>query len=206
MSGEASPGGAIAPSVGLVIPDGWMEIDLDPATRNASIDALVRQRLRDDAVLAPYRERLVRTLRAAAARCRDAGGVGAFLYHDVDEEPASLLAASLMLTMHRTEGALTIDLVESELARVPGAALDRVATPAGEALRVTGIVRDVFPGEDEPVEVFSARYFVPFEPPPWLVVLSFGTPNLRMTGDFVELFDAMVETLELRAPAAGAPS
>lgn len=42
------------------------------------------------------------------------------------------------------------------------------------------------------------QYFVPVPGVPSLLVLSFSTPNLPLAEVFVELFDAMAQTLQWR--------
>lgn len=190
------------PAIGLAVPEGWIDLDLEPATRNAAIGAIVDEHFAaDDPAL---RDEVVGRLRSAAARAQDAGGVVALLYCDVLDEEPYVLAASLVITMHRTDGGMSPARIEAELAASEGAQLSRRDTAAGPAVRISGRITDVYPGEDEEVELDSVRYFVPFDRGAGLAVLSFSTINLDLADDFRALFDEMAATLELERPAPGA--
>jgi hypothetical protein len=192
-----------APAVTLIAPHDWIEFDLDPATRNRSIHELVASRIpaEDNSVLHAQIEARLRT---ALARASDFGAVMALAFAAVDSEPPNVLAAWLVLTMHPADG-LELSGVGDALGYA-GARTDAISLPAGPAVRAVAQVRQPVPDSDDEMEVLSVRYVVRLEEHTSLAMLSFGTSNVSLADDFIDLFDAIAESVRVEGgpPNSGA--
>ena len=201
----------VAASVRLRTPASWVDLDLDPVTRAASIAAVVEEKA--------VGERVRAMLEAAAGDAATRGAVFASLFSDtvggkamsaslvvsvVDAEPddvgggagspggggqdSSYDAAALQEIRLGIAEDLAADFAEG------GGESEIRALDAGPAARVRSriAVEDGQPA----TTVDLVQYFVPFPGGDRLAVLSFSTPNVSLADAFAEVFDAIASTLQ----------
>jgi hypothetical protein len=154
----------------ILTPDGWIGVDLDPATMFERVERLVDERLRLVPVAEPHRRDLLAAVGRGVARAAAAGAFRAWFYSDVLEGRA--VSASLTATV------VTTNLPSGRVER----RARRVATPAPT-------------GGGSPVDSISVQYFLPVPGSRSVLMLSFATPNVGLEDAFLTLFDSMVATL-----------
>lgn len=189
----------------VATPANWFDLDLDPATSEASVERLVEERAGDAPEQAEVRAQMARLLRRASTDAARQGAVFASLLSDVVE--GRPVAASLLVSLKADSAdAASGDLkaLAERLRRPTGsnqgpAEVGVVELPAASAVRVRRRTATEPEGAGgERAEVETVQYFVPVPGVPSLLVLSFSTPNLPLAEVFVELFDAMAQTLQWR--------
>lgn len=183
----------------LLVPAGWWAIDLDPATRDEHVAALVEQQWRgiDNA---PH---LKAEARAELGRqAAEAGGLQLFLsVGTLAGVPlsASLLVSSVPLGAPAELGQL------AERNRSAGRDVDQVQLPAGTALRTAWreaspqLAADDDDGEPMPATTCLDLH-LPVPDAPRVLLLQFRTPMEPLADVLVELFDAIAETLRWTRP------
>jgi len=191
--------GAVS-TIRLRTPAAWIDLELDPGKRAASIASVVERRAEGD------RERVRAMLEAAGADAAGQGAVFASLYSDTVAGKA--VSASLVVAVVDAEpddepgpepsesAALGLAIAQGLAAdfRDGGADGQVRALDAGPAARVRSRQR-IGDGEREsPVDVL--QYFVPFPQGDRLAVLTFSTPNVGLADAFAEVFDAIAGTLQ----------
>lgn len=195
------------PSIRLRTPAAWVDLDLDPTTRAASIAAMVEEKAAGD------RERIRAMLDSAAGDAAGEGAVFASLFSDTVAGKA--VSASLVVSVVDADSdeaaggvgpglsADTAELQEIRLAIAEdlaadfhegGAESELRALEAGPAARVRS--RIAVEDDQEPTTVDLVQYFVPFPNGDRLAVLSFSTPNVSLADAFGEVFDAIASTLQ----------
>lgn len=197
-------GDAGRPRFRLATPADWTDLDLAPATRRRSADRLVGLLAGPDAGASAVRDEVTSLLLGAAEDAAAHGAFFASLLSDVVEgHPVS---ASLVVSLRSDAGdgeAGDLDALAEQLRLRPGpgAAAPQTAVvrlPAGPAVRLrsraTARAGGTGGGAGR-IEVESLQYFVPVPGGGDLLALSFSTPNLALADSFVELFDAMAESL-----------
>jgi hypothetical protein len=198
-------GAVISGSTGaaIALPGDWTDLDLDPATRHASISRAVRRTVRRDPALAAYRTRLIALLDRLVRRASDAGAFfcsSLVINADDDGEP---LAANLLMQRvddgHPDDGDRCGDPCGGReiCAGIAAAAscdpdwedadVDVVQLPSiGPAVRLGVIAGGV-----------CVQYIVPVPHRTTKLVVTFTSPSARYGTALVELFDAMAHTLRL---------
>jgi hypothetical protein len=191
----------------LVLPTTWAVLDLDPATRDRSIERLIRTALGPSDRLARLRRSAVTLYRSALADTADAGGFfAATLYQAVGGRPLSASAIAFLgtLPVGSDGGPISPGEMIDTLAQ-PGAGESLVDVPVlvdlpiGPAVRVRGRTGAGLTGTDgrEPL-VDVTRFFVPV--PEWdlMLVMAFSTPILPASDAFAALFDQLAKTARWR--------
>jgi hypothetical protein len=201
MSSETASKGGL-PTVEILMPATWHELDLDPKTRVASIARLVERTTKPGPQFDQARRR-ARTELEGAARVGVAGGaVLAFIYWFADD--AGIASASLYVSM--------VDPLASEGAQPPpdqrsvAAAIaelyggELLELPVGPAARVRrrGQLSKAAPdaadrGAAPEAEILT--WYVPHESAQRIAVLTFSTPNMEAADAFDEVFDAIASTV-----------
>jgi hypothetical protein len=185
----------------VVTPATWFDLDLDPATRAASIARMVEERTGAGPEEAARRVELRAVLERAAADAATQGAVYAALFSDVIEgRPVS---GSLVVSLREGQGGappagMGPRVVVEGLRRVlEGQGTVEVRElPIGPAVRVRKRVHgQIAPGEGPVAEVESVQWFVPLPGGQHLALLSFSTPTVGLAEPFGELFDAIAGTL-----------
>ena len=173
----------------LVVPDGWVAVDLEPGRRERSVAALVKRQFAgtDNAphLKAQARQQLLAQTQAAQA----AGGLEMFL--SLQQAAGVPLAASLVIFLVPSSG--THMVTAQDLAR--SLTSDRrqatvVNLLAGQAVRALG--RPSSPDEQESA---TLEVFVPVPHNGEWLLLSFATPLSPLVPALTKLFDAICTTL-----------
>jgi len=186
----------------LILPEEWEVLDLDPATRDASTDRLLRRRIGGGDSLAPQR-------RAAGVAYRsllhDAAEAGAFFAASTGKEVGGLrLAASVLAFLVPLplgadgqpigvdEMVTTLAEPEAEELREPPAVVE---LPVGRSVRVRGRMgAGVKASTGEEPRIDEVRFYVPMAEWGMLFVLVFSTPSLPAADAFAEVFDLLART------------
>ena len=178
----------------IALPEGWVSIDVDPATAVRSAARLLDQ-------LPPggreHRADARRLLEQLAADSATAGVTFCACLATVVEGTLPLLA-SLTISVNGLDGAGNgPELVRASLAAAEpgGRTVDVVDLGAGPAVRRSGRLRLGRPGTDEVVTLVSRQFYVPV--PGTLAevaLLAFASPTLELEAELGELFDGMAAT------------
>ncbi|MBO0693058.1 MAG: hypothetical protein J2P58_09190 [Acidimicrobiaceae bacterium] len=182
----------------MVMPASWRMIDLRPATRDGSIQRMVREALGRSDQLASLRRSAATELGKAVEAATSAGCIFAATYEElVGGWPLSATAlAFLGLSPLGPDGPTTdvetiVTLLEptedEELSEGP----DVVTLTLGDSVRTRSRISDQLAGAETATTVDIVRYFVPV--PAWdrLLVMAFSTPMLYAADAMTELFDQM---------------
>lgn len=201
----------------LRVPESWFEIDLHPASRDSSIAALVRERVRDVPGLAEHRSTITRLFRQFAGSAWDSGAA----YCVAMAEPAEDGIVSANVTVSFLRGPLGADsddpdrigpLLESFESKEPSSPDDTwteiITTELADASRAGRVcaVEDV---EFEPphvMRIVSMQTFVPVPHVNRVVLVSCASPAWGLTVALLDLFDAITGTLRLFPGDAREPS
>ncbi len=186
----------------LSLPDSWFELDLCPATRDASIRALVERRTHEQPELWKHRSELVRILRRQARDAADAGAVycGCFVM-PVDD---SVIPGSLTVSVippppgGSAADALVEQLTSRDQTEDDGTWQSRsiVTLPlAGRAARASGVADVPLPGGGS-LRTIIMQTFVPLDAQRILLIAG-ASPALDLTEPLLELFDTVTGTLAL---------
>jgi hypothetical protein len=190
----------------VLTPANWIDLDLDPATSEASLAKLVDARVGGGRERAADRKQLTAWLQSATAQARDNGSVFASMLSDtVEGVPvsaslfASLAANDRPVVPGQTDsdraGGLAAYLTASG-APLEGAMVRVVELPAGWAVRARRRTSVRLDGLNRVVEVENLQYFTLIPGSPTLLVLTFSTPVVSLADALVSLFDAIAETLK----------
>lgn len=188
----------------LLLPDGWFRVDIDPESRERSVDALVGRRFAgvDNA---PHLKRQLRDrLLAQATSAYQDGGIE--LYLSLQQAGSLTIPASLLITLLRPTARTTLPDA-AELARHLSAGRPGETTvtelAAGTAVRVrrkTGQPNTPAPAEaagspDEVLPSVTLDYQLPVPRSEAHLLLTFSTPLLQIADAMVDLFDAIAGSL-----------
>jgi hypothetical protein len=183
----------VATSVALRLPPGWIE--LDPREPDLVVElerALgVPDEARDDVLrlLAPLALELHRT--AAEGNVVLVGLFAQAFPVEGSDDPYVMTAHVLLSVSPPVSG---LEEVKAGLAEL-GGEVSPVDLPAGAGVRAAGETQISDPSWETDVPARSLRYAVPVPGTPAVAILSFLTPNLDLTEEFDEVFDAIAATL-----------
>ncbi|MFI6661726.1 hypothetical protein ACIBL8_40115 [Streptomyces sp. NPDC050523] len=188
----------------LMLPNGWFRIDLEPARRERSVDALVKRQFSgvDDAP--QMRQTLRRELLKQATEAFDEGGIE--LYISLQQAGALTIPASLLISLlsPRDRGAAMPSIKDMAKALdaegTSGRSVSLVEITAGRALKVRtdpeGSPSRPTTDEDEyalPSVVVDYQLCIPRSE--MHLLLTFSTPLVQIADAMVELFDAIAGSL-----------
>jgi hypothetical protein len=212
------------PSIGfrLNVPDEFTSLDLDPATSDAYIEALLDERAANVPGAARQRGRARQVLQRIVADHREAGVFLASFLVGTGSSPGEMIGASLTLAWRRFSGGIDLDGLETYFRDddpAPGEDVElrdvrRIEHPYGETVRVVNRQQVPVPLTSRRQEVVVVQHMVPAPAPAdeWLAVLTFSTPDVAGQDEFVELVGRVAGSLEFLAadgstlPPPGSPS
>ncbi|MGF7236047.1 MAG: hypothetical protein ACQSGP_13965 [Frankia sp.] len=204
---------APSPAAGfsITVPDTWFEIDVDPATRSASINALVRSRTRGVPALEARRDEIAQLLRAAA---REAAASGA-VYCGVMVEPVEgtgLTASVTVSLLPPADANLRLDTaaaiaatLHEKTARNPNdtwTAVSVIDLPGiGPAARAAGVEDVEMPDGSGWIRATLMQTFVPVPGGDGVALISCSSPNIVLVEPLHDLFDAVSGTFRFLGAA-----
>ncbi|WP_165036311.1 hypothetical protein [Candidatus Protofrankia californiensis] len=192
----------------ISVPDTWFEVDLNPVTRRASIDALVRERTRGVPELAANRAAISRLLRNAAS---DAAAGGALFCGVMTEavEGAGLSASVTISLLFAPNGdritgvtGVTPSAIMSTLSEKAARSQDDTWTTValvdlpyvGQAARSYGVEDISLPDQAGWIRTTMMQTFVPIPRSDQVALVSCSSPNLVLVDALHDLFDAVTST------------
>jgi hypothetical protein len=189
----------------ITVPDSWFEVELHPDARNAGINTLVNERLKDVPELFEHRSDLARVLRETARRAYDSGA--RYCGTMVAGLGAAVMTATVTVTIvdaPHEEGAA--DAVAAHLTAVPKRGADSIwrqvesveLPGAGRVPRTRGVEDITLPDGAGWIRSLIMQTFVPFPGPnPTRVALITGSsPLLALESEFFDVFDAITGTFK----------
>ncbi|MBB5868612.1 hypothetical protein F4553_001991 [Allocatelliglobosispora scoriae] len=189
----------IAPSsVGLRLPEGWLE--LDPRADDLMVELRRAVRTVWDTELDD--KRLVGLLTPLAVEVRRLAATEEIVlvgvYADVipvEGGDPLMITAHAVLAISPPLGDARVACLELLGNPTAEATIAPVTLPAGDGVRDQGTTMISHPDWDEAVPAYHQRFCVPVPGVERLAVLTFLTPNLALRDAFTEVFDAIAETL-----------
>lgn len=188
----------------ITVPDTWFEIDVNPATRRASINDLVRERTRGVPELAERREEISRVLRDSARRAADSGALYCGVMVEAVEGTGLTASATVSLLPPR-DGDLRLD----NAAAIASTLTEKVARDAddtwtkvsiidlpgvGPAARSAGVEDVELPDQSGWIRATIMQTFVPIPTGEGVILISCSSPNLVLVEPLLDLFDAVTGT------------
>jgi hypothetical protein len=193
----------------LDVPDQFTSLDLDPATSDAYIEALLDERSANVPGAARQRPRARQVLQRIVGEHREAGVFLASFLVGTGASPGEMIGASLTLAWQRFAGGIDLDGLEIYFRDDdPGPGEDvalrdvrRVEHPYGETVRVVNRQQVPVPLTSRRQEVVVVQHLVPAPAPAdeWLAVLTFSTPDVEGQDEFAELVGRIAASLEFLA-------
>ncbi|WP_166624676.1 hypothetical protein [Streptomyces sp. VN1] len=194
--------------VSLSVPDSWWEFDIRPEGREATIRALVAERVNETPELAPYRSDLTAMLRKMARDAYDSGALYlGCMAENFEGVPLSATVTVSVLGAKNQQGvALSTDpraiadSLRTVTARREGDAWREVTTidipEVGPAARTYGVEDvPVAPGDRRTLRMVLTQTYVPVPGTTDQVVLVSGaSPVLDLAEAFHDIFDAVTGT------------
>ncbi|MGW3522973.1 hypothetical protein [Streptomyces olivaceus] len=194
--------------VSLSVPDSWWEFDIRPEGREATIRALVDERVNETPELAPYRSDLTAMLRKMARDAHDSGALYlGCMAENFEGVPLSATVTVSVLGAKNQQGvALSTDpraiadSLRTVTARREGDAWRKVTTvdipEVGPAARTYGVEDvPVAPGDRRTLRMVLTQTYIPVPGTTDQVVLVSGaSPVLDLAEAFHDIFDAVTGT------------
>ncbi|WP_406228060.1 hypothetical protein [Streptomyces anthocyanicus] len=194
--------------VSLSVPESWWEFDIRPEGREATIRALVDERLTETPELAPYRADLTAMLRKMAKDAHDSGALYlGCMAENFDGVPLAATVTVSVLGAENKQGvALSTDpraiadSLRTITARREGDAWRKVTTvdipEVGPAARTYGVEDvPVAPGDSRTLRMALTQTHIPVPGTTEQVVLVSGaSPVLDLAEAFHDIFDAVTGT------------
>lgn len=204
MNGLPLPAGA---GFVLTVPATWWELDVDPATRESSLQDMVEQQVRDVPELREHRSALARLLREqAGAAWRSGASYCAGLVEPTEDGPVTasvvvLVVPAPLATDGRDRLALVMEPFSTSAPTGPDStwrSLEVVEVPgAGRAARTWGVDDVELPEGAGTLRTVLMQTFVPLPGTDRVLALTCSSPVLPLAGDLLDLFDAISSTLEI---------
>ncbi|MFD7687854.1 hypothetical protein [Streptomyces sp. NPDC059781] len=194
--------------ISLSVPESWWEFDIRPEGREATIRALVDERVRETPELAPYRADVTTMLRKMAKDAQESGAVYmACMAENFDGVPLSATVTVSVLgakdkagvALSTDPGAIA-DSLRTVTARREGDAWRTVTTvdipDAGTAARTYGVEDiPVAQGDSRTLRMALTQTYIPVPGGTNQVVLVSGaSPVLDLAEAFHDIFDAVTGT------------
>ncbi|MFF9027366.1 hypothetical protein [Streptomyces iakyrus] len=192
----------------LSVPESWWEFDIRPEGREATIRALVDERVRETPELAPYRADVTTMLRKMAKDAHESGALYmGCMAENFDGIPLSATVTVSVLGARNKQGvALSTDpraiaeTLRSITPRREGDAWRKVTTveipDVGPAARTYGVEDvPVAEGDARTLRMVLTQTYVPLPGATDKVVLVSGaSPVLDLADAFHDIFDAVTST------------
>ncbi|MFH9806680.1 hypothetical protein ACH4NO_09205 [Streptomyces olivaceus] len=194
--------------ISVSVPDSWWEFDIRPEGREATIRALVDERVNETPELAPYRSDLTAMLRKMARDAYDSGALYlGCMAENFEGVPLSATVTVSVLGAKNQQGvALSTDpraiadSLRTVTARREGDAWRKVTTvdipEVGPAARTYGVEDvPVAPGDRRTLRMVLTQTYIPVPGTTDQVVLVSGaSPVLDLAEAFHDIFDAVTGT------------
>lgn len=213
-TGPATPQGGAArgpvSGVNILVPGSWYEFDIHPASRDESIDAVVKARVAERPELAEARSGLVKTLRRIARDAWSNGVLYCGAMAEVLEDEAMTANVTIAVTDARNEttgeyAPNSPDAILAGLTEVPEGRRPtdpwrrvRIVNPpevGRPSVRTEGIEDIEVPNDARMLRMVMMQTFVPFpDGDPRVAVISAGSPQLALTEPMLALFDQISDT------------
>lgn len=189
----------------IALPASWIRLDLDPRSRRESVRDLAHGQLGEDPQHAELRRQFEALALKAAEEAEQAGAEKAWFYADrLGDRPviASLVARWWQADGDRSSHAMIERLNASSRPGNLVVVAEMRELGSGPAIRVRRRVTTRRPETgDRDMTAESVQYYVSVPRVPEFLVLAFSTPNLALVEAFLELFEAIVGTLQWFARA-----
>ncbi|MFA3873609.1 hypothetical protein ABS735_07955 [Streptomyces sp. MMCC 100] len=192
----------------ISVPESWWEFDIRPEGREATIRALVDERLDETPELAPYRIDLTAMLRKMAKDAHDSGALYlGCMAENFDGVPLSATVTVSVVGAKNKQGVTLstdpraiADSLRTITARRDGDAWRKVTTvdipEVGPAARTYGVEdMPVAPGDSRTLRMVLTQTYIPVPGTTDQVVLVSGaSPVLDLAEAFHDIFDAVTGT------------
>jgi hypothetical protein len=187
----------------LSLPPDWFELDVRPWSRDLTIGLLVESKVRDQPDLWSHRTELTKILRRQARDAWDSGArycAGFIIAVEQSIIPGSLTVSVIPSPSAGASADAVAKTLSTKEAQEDGDTWSRrtiVMLPhAGHAARREGVIDAPLPNERQAVRAIIQQTFVPLNNGSLLLVAA-SSPALDLAQPLLELFDAVVSTLEL---------
>jgi len=209
-------GPALDASIGfsLRVPPNWFELDVHPATRDASARELVRTRIAEVPELQGRRAEITRLLQEQAASAWEAGAVYCAAMAEAVLDgvlPASVTVFLLPGPLNARSDepdriSALLPMLQEKIAKDENDSWTRLQNleleGCGPAVRTYG-VEDVEPEPGKKFRVVQMQTFVPVPRVNRVILVSCSSPAVAVAEGLFELFDALTGTLRLKDQAGG---
>lgn len=187
----------------LEVPISWFEVDVHPDTRNASIQQLVTQRLREVPELFEHRAGITRALRSAARTAYSSGAVYCgTMVQGVDE---AMITATVTVTLvDAPDDKNGVETIAQQLTPIPRSGPDNtwrdvvyIELPGvGRVPRTQGLEDVTLPEGTGWIRTVLMQTFVPLPGPgnTRVAVITGSSPILPLEEVLLDLFDAVTST------------
>jgi hypothetical protein len=197
-----------ATAFSITVPDTWFEVDLHPATRKQSIDALVRARTRGIPELYEQRGTIAKLLRDAAREASSSGAVFCAVMVEAVEGAGLTASVTVSLVPSPVEGSAptTVPAIMAKLSEKQAtSATDTWVKVAivdvpdvGQVARSYGVEDINMPGGAGWIRATTMQTFVPVPGSPHVVLVACSSPNTVLVDALHDLFDAISGTFRFR--------
>ena len=203
MTQEAAAAPDDVTGFALSVPDSWFEIDLHPDTRNASIQELVNQRLREVPELFEHRAAIARALRSAARSAHAAGAV--YCGTMVQGLDSMVITATVTVTLvDAPDDKNGVETIAQQLTPIARSGPDRTwrevvyaeLPEVGRVPRTQGEEDVTMPEGSGWIRAVLMQTFVPLPGPrsTRVAVITCSSPVLPLVDELIDLFDAVTST------------
>jgi hypothetical protein len=203
MTQEATAAPGEVTGFALSVPDSWFEVDVHPDTRNASIQELVQERLRDVPELFEHRSTIARALRSAARSAYAAGAV--YCGTMVQGLDGAVLTATVTVTLVDAPDDKTgVETIVQQLTAIPRSGPDATwrdvvyaeLPELGRVPRTQGVDDVTMPEGSGWIRTILMQTFVPVPGPrsTRVAVITCSSPILPLADEMLDLFDAVTST------------
>ncbi|PZS04756.1 MAG: hypothetical protein DLM56_05115 [Pseudonocardiales bacterium] len=177
-------------------PAGWLELDLDPATRAASIDTAFARAAADDPRVAAHHEDFNRVLDRLAADAARRGSIAAYTQWrpGSGEPPRSSLSVSTVAE-DGDLAALRASLATPRVTDLSPRAVETVRLPAGVSIRARVYAVGGRSADHGNVVVDAVQYWIPMPGTGLVFVLASTTTGIDDGNAVAALVDAMADAL-----------
>jgi hypothetical protein len=201
-----------ATGFGINVPDSWFEVDLQPDTRNNSINDLVTERLREVPELYEHRAALSRALRSAARSAFAGGAVycGTMVQGLGDAVLTATITVSLVESPDENAGAEAIARQLTAIAKggpdTPWREVVSVELPhVGRVPRTQGVEDVTMPEGSGWIRTVLMQTFVPVPGGQVnrVALITCSSPILPLADELLDLFDAVTSTFRFTTADPG---
>lgn len=184
------------------VPPGWLVLDIDPATQDATHAAVLDERAQTNPTIGPRRAELLELLRDLAS-AQVAAGV-TFSAYLTDDRQGGLIGANLSVAFQGSGGAFDAESLAHVLAApVDGEPtdVDLLDLPVGRAVRLHG--RRTTALDELPLQVAMTQIWFDGPVPASVGVLTATTPVLELADELTAVATEVATTIAYDDSADG---